>query len=377
MQKYLYSFIVIVTLALLFGAYKIQHAPNVNGQNFSAEAADATNSQYAELAKGKVAAVENKDEEQNSHYSRITETLEVQMLGGADKGQTVEVDYDDTLSNAKLQEIKTGDIIIVGKISEAGQTSYVLVDRYRLDYLYIIAGLFLVLAVIFGRLRGLTSVLGLAAGIGILILFIVPNILQGKDPVFVTLVGAGLIAIVSMFLAHGFNRRTTIAVISTLLTLGLAEILANLFVNAAKLLGNGSEAAFYIQAGYFGAINLQGLLLGGIIIGTLGVLNDISTSQAATVEELHSANDQLSFKQLYIKAGSVGREHIASLINTLVLTYVGASLPLFILFYVSGQQLWLTLNSATIAEEIIRTLVGSIALILAVPITTALAALEG
>jgi uncharacterized membrane protein len=248
------------------------------------------------------------------------------------------------------------------------------VDRYRLNYLYIFGGIFLLLALIFGRTRGLTSVIGLAAGIGILIFFIVPNILQGKNPVLVTLVGAGLIALISMFLAHGFNQKTALAVTSTLLTLGLAEMLANLFVNATKLLGNGSEAAFYIQAGYFGAINLQGLLLGGIIIGTLGVLNDITTAQAATVAELHSANNQLGFKQLYLTASRVGREHIASLINTLVLTYAGASLPLFILFSVSAQQLWITLNSATIAEEIVRTLVGSIALILAVPITTALSA---
>jgi len=145
-------------------------------------------------------------------------------------------------------------------------------------------------------------------------------------------------------------------------------------VIGAKLLGNGSEQAYFIQAGYFGSINLQGLLLGGIIIGTLGVLNDITTAQAATVEEIHLANNQLSFRRLYQKGSSVGREHIASLINTLVLTYVGVSLPLFLLFSVNGQSLWTVLNSSTIAEEIVRTLVGSMALILAVPVTTVLAA---
>ncbi len=165
-----------------------------------------------------------------------------------------------------------------------------------------------------------------------------------------------------------------IAVTSTFFALGLAEILGYFFIIGAKLLGNGSEEAYFIQAGYFGAINLQGLLLGGIIIGALGILNDITTAQSAAVEEIHGADKSLSFKQLYKKGSSIGREHIASLINTLVLVYVGSSLPLFLLFAVNSQQLWTVLNSSTIAEEIVRALVGSIALILAVPITTALAA---
>lgn len=192
-----------------------------------------------------------------------------------------------------------------------------------------------------------------------------------------SMIGALVIALFSIYLAHGLNRRTTIALISTLLTLGIASGLAILFVKAGKLFGLGSEEAFYIQQlGSLADLNLQGLLLGGIILGALGVLDDITTAQTAAVYEIKRANSALTVRELYNRGISVGREHISSLVNTLFLAYAGASLPLFLFFTVGGstQPLWVTLNSEFIAEEVVRTLVGSIALMLAVPITTFLAA---
>lgn len=377
MKKYLTIFIVVVAAVLAFGWYKIERLPKTNNQKFAVEAADPSAVPYTELDKAKVTSVSNKTEEQGSRYSRITETLEVTLLTGAQKGQQVEVDQDEQLTDAKLQEVHTGDTIVVGLIKTQDQPdSWVLIDRYRLPMLEILGVAFLLLAVIFGRWRGLTSVIGLSVSIGILIWFVAPNILAGKDPVLVTLVGAGSIALVSMFLAHGFSQRTMLAVISTLFTLGLAETLAYYSVIGIKLLGNGTEEAFYLQQGFIGNVNLRGLLLGGILIGTLGILNDITTAQSAAIEEIHDANKVLTFKQLYNKGSSVGREHIASLINTLVLVYVGTSLPLFLLVILTtgNHQLWAILNSESLAEEIVRTLVGSIALILAVPLTTALTA---
>jgi uncharacterized membrane protein len=376
-KKYLIIFIVVIAVILAFGWYKIDKLPKTNNQKFFVEAADPSAVPYSELDKAKVTLVSNKTEQQGSRYSRITETLEATLLTGAQKGQQVAVDQDEQLTDAKLQEVHTGDTIVVGLIKAQGQPdNYVLVDRYRLPMLEILAGAFLFLAVIFGRWRGLTSIIGLSVSIGILIWFVAPNILAGKDPVLVALVGAGTIALVSMFLAHGFNQRTMLAVISTLLTLGLAEAVAYFAVISAKLIGNGTEEAFYLQQGFIGNVNLRGLLLGGIVIGTLGILNDITTAQSSVIEEIHDANSALTFKQLYKKGSSVGREHIASLTNTLVLVYAGASLPLFLLVILTtGQhQLWAIINSESLAEEIVRTLVGSIALILAVPLATVLAA---
>ncbi|HVY68273.1 MAG TPA: YibE/F family protein [Patescibacteria group bacterium] len=376
-----------VVLALAWGAYKVETAPLANRQKFSIAAADPSAAPYAELDKARVLTVSDNSEVQGSRYSRITARLQVRLLTGREQGQQVEVVQDEQLTDARLQEIHPGDIIVVGQIQipvpqdqslggPAQAASYVLVDRYRLPGLAALAAIFLILAALLGRWRGLTSLVGLAVSAGILIWFVAPNILAGKDPVVVTLVGAGGIALVSMFLAHGFNRRTVLAVISTLLTLGLAEVLAYYAVIWTRLFGNGSEEAFYLQQGFAGNINLRGLLLGGILIGSLGILNDITTAQAAAVAELRGANSSLTLKELYQKGLSVGREHIASLINTLVLVYVGTSLPLFLLVTLTtvSQQWWAILNSGSLAEEIVRTLVGGLALILAVPITTILAA---
>lgn len=374
MKKYLIFTIAIFTVILAVGVVVVTRSPVVNHQQFAVQAADSSQVPYNELATGKVDKVLEKDEAQGSRYSRISETLQVTLTSGSEKGQQVEVDLDEQLTNARLQEVKAGDTIVVGKVQLPSETDYVMVDRYRLPALAWLAAGFLFLAVLFGRWRGLTSLAGLLASLAILVGFVVPNLLAEKNPTLVTLVGAGCIALVSMFLAHGFNSRTMVAVISTLITLSLAEAAAYFAVIAIKLIGNGSEEAFYLQQGFLGNINLGGLLLGGIIIGTLGILNDITTAQSAAVEEIYDADKSLSFNQLYKKGGSVGREHIASLINTLVLTYAGASLPLFLLIMLtSNGQFWAILNSEALAEEITRTLVGSMALIIAVPITTALA----
>jgi uncharacterized membrane protein len=374
MKKYLYIFILLVSVALAIGAI-VLHKQKGNNQSFSQEAADQSLTSFKEVSKAQVLEVIEQDAEQNKHYSRITATLRIKILNGSEKGQEVEASYDDQLSQPNLQKIKQGDIIIVGKIDSPDGASYVVVDKYRLPTLWWMFGLFVALALLFGRVRGATSIVGLAFSIVVLIYFVAPNVLAGKNPNLVILVGAGMIALISILLAHGFKQRTIIAIISTFITLGLAEGLAYVFVNSAKLLGNSSQDALYLQQGLLGGINLQGILLGGIIIGTLGVLNDITTAQAATVEEIHNTNTNLGFKVLFQKASSVGREHIASLINTLVLVYAGASLPLFLLLTLNkSQPLWALINSESFAEEIVRTLIGSIALILAVPITTALAA---
>jgi uncharacterized membrane protein len=187
--------------------------------------------------------------------------------------------------------------------------------------------------------------------------------------------GSFAIVLVSLYLAHGFNKRTSVALLSTILVLFLAIGLSFLFVSATMLHGNGSEEAIYLQINPGQNINLQGLLLGGIILGALGVLDDITTGQAAAVDEIHKANPSLSRKELYKRGLSIGHEHIASLINTLALAYAGVALPLFLLFSLNhAAPFWTLLNSEGVAEEIVRTLVGSTVLVLAVPISTHFAA---
>ena len=200
-----------------------------------------------------------------------------------------------------------------------------------------------------------------------------PNIVNGSNPIIVFIVGGFLITFFSIYLGHGFNRRTSIAVLSTIITLVISIILSILAVNWAQLFGLGSEEAFLLQVGDLSGINLKGLLLGGMIIGILGVLDDITTAQSAAVEEIYRANPKLNKKELLKRGLSVGHEHIISLVNTLVLAYAGVSFPLLLLFSQSYTPTWVLLNSENIVEEIVRTLVGSSALVIAVPITTYLA----
>ena len=247
-------------------------------------------------------------------------------------------------------------------------------EPYRLDTIFLFGIGFIILTVLIAGKRGLSSLIGLVVTLIVITQWILPGILSGGDPLWLSVSGSALIAASSLYLAHGFKPQTTISVISTLATLFLAFILGWASVKFAHLEGMGSEAANLLMFGATESINLQGLLLGAILIGTLGILDDVTTTQTATISELKKANKKYQFKELWDAGLNVGREHIASLINTLVLAYVGAAFPVLVLIATSDSPLWVTFNNETLAEEIIRTLVGSSAVVLAVPISTALAA---
>jgi uncharacterized membrane protein len=329
-----------------------------------------------EFYTGLVVGITKEGTEDIGGYVREYQVLAVRLLDGPDKGKTVSVDQGHIQAVTTSVKVSKGERIVLTKTTIAGESSYVIIDRYRLDpLLYLTLG-FVFLILLFGRKKGVMSLLGLSVSVLVIAQFMIPQILGGQNPFVITLIGLLIIAFVSLYLAHGFNKRTTLALISTLITLGLSTILALVAVTATKLTGLGTEEAFFLQLGPLGRMNLQGLLLGGILIGTLGVLDDITTAQTASVEEIHKANPSLSIAELYARGISIGHEHIASLVNTLFLAYAGSSLPLFLLFTENKDQqpLWITLNSEQLVEEIIRTVVGSSALILAVPIATLLAA---
>jgi uncharacterized membrane protein len=341
--------------------------------NFETYLADKFPSQGLSLAR--VVSVQN-----DSSTQFLSQNIVVQFLSGDMKGQTTTVLSQAVSSSTKNNYllIAPGETVLLARDDLEGYVTapYYITDRYRLPILLFAILLFVTVAVLFGRARGFTSIMGLAMSIGILVGFVVPQILAGHDPLTVCLMGAAAIAIVSLYFAHGFNKRTTIALCGTLITLAVSAGLAVFFVVAAKLVGLATDASFYVELGTNISLNLRGLLLGGIIIGALGVLDDVTIGQAATVYELKDASPGLEAKELYRRGMSVGREHIASLINTLFLAYAGIALPL--LLYLAAFQsqipLWLTINGEPIAEEIVRTMVGSIGIVLAVPITTLLAA---
>lgn len=266
-------------------------------------------------------------------------------------------------------------IVVVQQIFDDGRTEYAVADVHRLGVLqWLVLGFFLLVLVVAGK-RGFLSIIGMVASMVVVFMYLVPELLSGADPVLISLLAAVMVGASTLYLSHGFSRRSHIAFASILLTLLMVLLLGQVAVQTAELAGLGSEEAYFLQFTPGISIKLQGLLLGGIIIGALGVLDDIIVSQVSVVTQLKAANEKLSKVELYWRGLEVGKDHVASLVNTLVLAYAGANLPLFLLFYTSeGVPWWVTVNNELIAEEVVRTVVGSIGLVLAVPITTLLAA---
>ena len=271
-------------------------------------------------------------------------------------------------------ELSVGDRIVVPYLEDALEEfqysqSF---ERERTTPMVVLALVFALLVVVQGRLRGLAALAGLAASIGVLVVFLLPALTEGGPPVPVALVAASLIAYLALYLAHGINPLTTVALLGTLGALVLVAVLSWVFTTATVLSGI-SEEAQYIRA-FGGNLDFQGLLLAGMIIGALGALDDMTVTQSSVVAELRAANPSMGFTQLFRAASRVGRDHIASTVNTLALAYAGASLPLLLVFVSSQRPLGGVLTSEVVAAEIVRTLVGSIGLVASVPLTTALAA---
>ncbi len=302
------------------------------------------------------------------------QVLVIEFLSGDTKGSRQTIDHGRQFGITEAQLMSVGDAVIVNKIQMGDQITFSIVDRYRLGAVGLIFAAFFLLTIIFAGRKGFTAIIGLGLSVGVIVYYIIPQIIAGANPMTVSLIGAVGIMVITLYLAHGFNARTSVALLASLVTLSITVFVANAFVYGTHLLGLGSEEAFLLQYDLT-ALNLQGLLLGGIMIGVLGVLDDITTAQAAAVYELKRANHRFDFKELYARGVLIGKEHITSLVNTLALAYVGAALPLLLLVYINlNNNLWVIANSELIVEEVIRTLVGSSALILAVPITTFIAA---
>jgi uncharacterized membrane protein len=278
-----------------------------------------------------------------------------------------DVDPGDKIRVAKAPKPPKGAPAVTG-------TGYTLYDFERRSPLLVLAGLFVVVVLVFARLRGALSLVGLGVSLVIVLLFVVPAILDGKSALLVALVGSFAVAYTTIPLAHGWGPKSLAALLGSLASLVLTALLAVLFTNLTHLTGLSSEEALYLQIGAAN-VSLQGLVLAGMIIAALGVLDDVTISQASTVMALRRANPGLRLRRLSALALDVGRDHVSATVNTLVLAYVGAALPILVLFSAADLGIGDALNLEVVAKEIVGTLVGSIGLIAAVPITTVMAAL--
>lgn len=309
-----------------------------------------------------------------AEYKNFFQFVEVKFSDGSEKGKAVTIENSGSLKTVKQKSLKVGDEIVVLRVTNNGEVTYSVWDKLRLNYIYFTIIGFFALIFVFAGIKGIGSIIGMIISFGVLVGFIVPQILAGRDPLVISIIGSLIILVTTIFLAHGASRRTVSAVISTFISLVITGVLAFVFVKIFHLTGLGDENSYMLQMGNL-EINPEGLLLGGVIIGALGVLDDVTTTQSAAIFELFKLNKKLSMTDLFTKGYTIGREHIASLVNTLVLAYAGASLGLFVIFVLNPQSTpyWVILNSEVISEEIVRAVAGSMGLILAVPITTIIA----
>lgn len=298
-------------------------------------------------------------------------TVTFRIQEGPDAGATFVQAFPESGSSPVLEP---GDQVVLGHQPGAPVGfDYYFADRHRGPVLFWLALAFAGTVVVLGRLRGLAALIGLAASLLVLLEFVLPAILAGRDPVWVSVVGASAIAYLALYTAHGFTRMTTVALLGTLASLLLVAVLSTLTVDLARLSGFATEEALLLTL-VPGAIDVQGLILGGIVLGALGAIDDVTVTQASAVWELRAAAPRMERSRLLRSGLRIGRDHVVSTVNTLVLAYAGASMPLLVLFVLSQQSLGIIANSELVATEIVRTLVGSIGLVAAVPITTWLAA---
>ena len=331
------------------------------------------------IAQVQSAKVESIDSDTLTKNKITNQRLVLNLQSGSERGKTIEQKVQTDAIDIK-QQYAVGDKVIVRSESSAvtaGERYYYVMDRYRVSNLIWLCLLFLVLVVALAGTKGLSSTLGLVFSVIVIVQLLIPGILAGAELLQLTMWTSLLILTFTLYLGHGFNRKTTICLVASLITIAISTLLAIWAVDWTSLSGYGNEDVFHLKAsGYTGGINLRGLLLSGMIIGSIGVLDDATTAQAVAIEEISKANPNLTRWELFWRGMTIGKEHVVSLVNTLAIAYVGSSMPVLLTFSAFNfSPFWVMINDQTISEEIVRSIVGSTCLLLAIPASNALSAI--
>ena len=300
--------------------------------------------------------------------------LLVRVEGGSLAGDEILVEEGTVNIISQERLFRVGDRVYLERIPDPNGDRFYISDFIRTRPLFWIGALFVGLVLLVGRGRGLRALAGTFFSLIVIFAFILPQIMAGRDPVAVSIAGSVVLLAVSTYLVYGFRPKSHAAVIGMMLSLALTGLLAALFVRWTRLTGLSEEGGFLVYE--LGPnVDLRGLVLGGIIIGSLGVLDDVCVGQASAIFDLVNANRELGWRELLRRGLNIGRDHIAAMVNTLLLAYVGASMPLMLAFMIYQEPIMRRLNREPIAEEVVRTLVGSVGLVLAVPLTGLIASL--
>lgn len=296
--------------------------------------------------------------------SATKQLLKAEITEGARKGDIVEFEND-------YLPLSEGQRFFLRHETSPFHTEdvYAVLEPDRGGSLLLFVGIFLLLLFGIGGMQGVRGLVTLVASIALIVYVLFPSLLAGHSPVLLSIAVASLIVVIGAYLTHGWNITTSSAVIGMIGTLCLTGLLAHIALSLGHFTGIDGEEAVYLNFDTAGTLDFRGLMLGGIIIGLLGVLYDAAISQAIAVEELLRAGITAK-KTLFARAMRMGREHIGALVNTLAIAYVGASLPLLLLFYNSAGDTVVTLNRELFAGEILRTMIGGSGVLLTIPLTT-------
>lgn len=329
----------------------------------------------SETLQARVTNVLDERPNESAGPQQLYQKLELLVTRGSLKGQHIEVEQGLLTLATAATAYKAGDQVLVEYTRGPHGERFVISDFVRLKSLFWLGAGFVLLTLAVGRWKGLFSLIGTVFSFVIIMRFILPLILAGRNPVLVSVVGSVIIMGCTLYLVYGWQMQTHAAAGGLFLSLVLTALLAALFVNWSRLSGFSADEAAFLAMESDISIDPRGLVLSGIIIGALGVLDDMAVGQASAIFRLSAVNPGLGPRSLFGHGMKIGRDHIAGMVNTLVLAYVGASLPFLLLFTLYSEPFLQTVNRGFIAEEIVRTLVGSLGLIAAVPLTSLLASL--
>jgi len=368
MKQFKWQIILILAALAAFFTYPYFNNVKLPGEGFSTMGSGTVRAEVAQI-------LEEGQVDMDGHTQKY-QVVRINILEGEYAGIPMQIDYGKHQVRADDYDLAVGDKVIVSiSKTPANVINAYFVDFIRTAPILWLTAIFAAAIIIISRWKGVGALLSMVFSLYVIIDYIIPHILIGEDPLRVSIIGSAILLAVTLYLTYGWTLKTHSSVISMVLVLLLTGALSALFVVFAKLNGTGDENVMFLIQAMKTPINLRGLLLGGMIIGALGVLDDLVTTQSSAVFELHHANPNFGFRALYNSAMRIGQDHVAATVNTLVLAYAGASLPMLLVFSLARGDYGYLINFSFIAEEIVRTLVGSLGLIAAVPLTTMIAIL--
>ncbi len=374
MRKLEWLLIVVLTALVLSAVAIVVVGPRV-GQPSPASDKPLETGQTETMPARVVEVLEEGVIELDEGAKRPYQRLVVRVEGGSMAGREIVVEEGTANIIGKDRLFEPGDRVFLERAVGLEEDRFYISDVMRFGPLLAVLALFISLVVIVGRWKGLRSLGGSLFSLAVIFGFILPQIMAGQNPVGVSIIGSIVLLSVSTYLTYGVNFKAHAAVIGMVISLALTGGLAWVFVQWTRLTGMGMEQSAFLVVELGPDVDLRGLILGGIIIGSLGVLDDVCVGQASAIFELVNANREMSWLDLFRSSLNIGTDHIAAMVNTLLLAYVGGAMPLMLAFLIYQEPLWRRINREPVAEEIVRTLVGSTGLVLAVPITGLIASL--